>query len=159
REFPEVKVTYATVNTGFVQGKNKVNIFVQLVPRKERSRSQSALTKPMRERLSRIAGIELQQIGAYKSVSSGKPIQVSILGQERKVLVEIADQVLAAVRELPGVVDAESSDEAAKPQISVEMKRELASDLGIGVGQVAATLRPLLAGQAVGNWRGPDDQY
>jgi HAE1 family hydrophobic/amphiphilic exporter-1 len=24
---------------------------------------------------------------------------------------------------------------------------------------VAATLRPLLAGQAVGNWRGPDDQY
>jgi|CXWL01.1.fsa_nt_gi HAE1 family hydrophobic/amphiphilic exporter-1 len=159
REFPEVKVTYATVNTGFVQGKNKVNIFVQLVPRKDRKRSQSDLTKPMRERLSRIAGIELQQIGAYKSVSSGKPIQVSILGQERKVLVEIADQVVAAVRETPGAVDAESSDEAAKPQISVEMKRELASDLGIGVGQVAATLRPLLAGQAVGNWRGPDDQY
>jgi len=159
REFPEVKVTYATVNTGFVQGKNKVNIFVQLVPRKQRKRSQNDLTKPMRERLSRIAGIELQQIGAYKAVSSGKPLQVSILGQERKVLVEIAGQVLAAVREVPGAVDAESSDEAAKPQVSVEMKRELASDLGIGVGQVAATLRPLLAGQAVGNWRGPDDQY
>jgi acetyl-CoA acetyltransferase len=40
-----------------------------------------------------------------------------------------------------------------------DRRRELASDLGIGVGQVAATLRPLLAGQAVGNWRGPDDQY
>ncbi len=159
REFPEVKYTYATVNTGFVQGKNRVNIFVQLVPRKERKNSQSALTKPMRERLSRIAGIELQQIGAYKSVSSGKPLQVSILGQERKVLAEIADQVMAAVREVPGAVDAESSDEAAKPQISVELKRELASDLGIGVGQVAAALRPLLAGQAAGNWRGPDDQY
>jgi HAE1 family hydrophobic/amphiphilic exporter-1 len=159
REFPEVKYTYATVNTGFVQGKNKVNIFVQLVPRKERKRSQNDLTKPMRERLGRIAGIELQQIGAFKTVSSGKPLQVSILGQERKVLVEIAAQVMAAVREVPGAVDAESSDEAAKPQVSVELKRELASDLGIGVGQVAATLRPLLAGQAVGNWRGPDDQY
>lgn len=159
REFAEVKYTYATVNTGFVQGKNRVNIFIQLVPRKERKRSQSELTKPMRERLARIAGIELQQIGAYKSVSSGKPLQVSILGQERKVLSELADQVLAAVREVPGAVDAESSDEAAKPQISVELKRELASDLGIGVGQVAAALRPLLAGQAVGNWRGPDDQY
>jgi len=67
--------------------------------------------------------------------------------------------VMAAVREVPGAVDAESSDEAAKPQVTVELKRELASDLGIGVGQVAATLRPLLAGQAVGNWRGPDDQY
>ena len=51
REFPEVKYTYATVNTGFVQGKNKVNIFVQLVPRKERKRSQNDLTRPMRERL------------------------------------------------------------------------------------------------------------
>jgi HAE1 family hydrophobic/amphiphilic exporter-1 len=159
REFPEVKYTYATVNTGFVQGKNRINIFVQLVPRKERKLSQGDLTRPMRERLAHIAGIELQQIGAYKSVSSGKPLQVSILGQERKVLVEIAAQVMAAVREIPGAVDVESSDEAAKPQLSVELKRELASDLGISVGQVAATLRPLLAGQAVGNWRGPDDQY
>jgi HAE1 family hydrophobic/amphiphilic exporter-1 len=159
REFPEVKYTYATVNTGFVQGKNRVNIFVQLVPRKARSRSQNDLTKPMRERLSRIAGIELQLISSYKTVSSGKPLQVSILGQDRKVLTELSDQVLAAMREVPGAVDIESSDEAAKPQVAVELKRELASDLGIGVGQMAGTLRPLLAGQAVGNWRGPDDQY
>jgi HAE1 family hydrophobic/amphiphilic exporter-1 len=159
REFPEVKYTYATVNTGFVQGKNRVNIFVQLVPRKARSLSQSALTKPMRERLARIAGIELQQIGAFKSVSSGKPLQVSILGQERRVLTELAGQVLAVMREVPGAVDAESSDEAAKPQLAVELKRELASDLGIGVAQVASALRPLLAGQAVGNWKGPDDQF
>jgi len=159
REFPEVKYTYATINTGFVQGKNRVNIFVQLVPRKQRSRSQGELTRPMRERLSRIAGIELQQIGAYKAVSSGKPLQVSILGQDRKVLGELAAQAMGAMRAVPGAVDVESSDEAAKPQLAVELKRELASDLGISVGQVAATLRPLLAGQAVGNWRGPDDQY
>ncbi len=159
REFPEVKYTYATVNTGFVQGKNRVNIFVQLLPRKERKLSQNALTRPMRERLSRIAGIDLQQIGAFKSVSSGKPLQVSLLGQDRKVLAEIAAQAIAATREVPGAVDVESSDEALKPQVSVELKRELASDLGIGVAQVAAALRPLLAGQSVGNWRGPDDQY
>ncbi|MCC6210104.1 MAG: efflux RND transporter permease subunit [Burkholderiales bacterium] len=159
REFPEVKYTYATVNTGFVLGKHRVNIFVQLVPRGDRKHSQEELTRPMRERLARIAGIELQQVGAYKTVSSGKPLQVSILGQERKVLTEIAGQVLAIARATPGVVDLESSDEAARPQIAVELKRELASDLGIGVGQVAATLRPLLAGEAVGNWKGPDDQY
>jgi len=159
REFPEVKYTYATINTGFVQGKNKVNIFLQLVPRKARSRSQQALTQPMRERLARIAGIELTQIGAYKSVSSGKPLQVSILGQDRAVLATLAAQVMQAMREAPGAVDVESSDEANKPQLSVELKRELASDLGIGIAQVAAALRPLLAGQAVGNWRAPDDQY
>src|SRR5512134_770372 len=159
REFPEVKYTYATVNTGTVLGKHRVNIFVQLVPRKERRRSQNELTRPMRERLARIAGIELTQIGAYKAVSSGKPLQVSILGQDRAVLASLSQQVMAAMRGVRGAVDVESSDEAAKPQFSVVLKRELASDLGIGVAQLAATLRPLLAGQAVGNWRAPDDQY
>jgi hydrophobic/amphiphilic exporter-1 (mainly G- bacteria), HAE1 family len=159
REFSEVRYTYATINTGFAQGKNSVNLFVQLVPRRERSRSQSALTQPFRERLARIAGVEVTQIGAFKSVSSGKPLQVSILGQDRGLLDGIARQVMAAMREVPGAVDVESSNKAAKPQLSVDLKRELASDLGIGIGQVAAALRPLLAGEAVGNWRGPDDQY
>lgn len=159
REFAEVKYTYATINTGFAQGKNNVNVFVQLVPRKERRRSQAALTQPLRERLSRIAGIELTQIGAYKSVSSGKPLQVSILGQDRDLLDALAEKVMAAMRTVPGAVDIESSNKAAKPQLAVTVKRELASDLGIGIGQVATALRPLLAGEAVGNWRGPDDQY
>ncbi len=159
REFPEVKHTYATVNTGVVLGKNSANLFVQLVPRKERKRSQGALSQPMRERLSSIAGIELTQIGAYRSVSSGKPVQVSLLGQDRQVLDDLALNVMQAVRQVPGAVDIESSNQAAKPQVSVELKRELASDLGISVGQIAATLRPLLAGQAIGNWRAPDDQY
>src|SRR5712671_951743 len=159
REFPEVKYTYATVNTGFVQGKHRVNIFVQLVPRRERASSQGELAKPMRARLSRLAGIEITLIGAYKTVSSGKPVQVSILGQDKAVLAGLAQKVSEVTRSVPGAVDIESSDEESKPQLSLELKRELASDLGIGVGQVAAALRPLLAGQAVGNWRASDDQY
>ena len=159
RDFPEVRHTYTTINTGLVQGKHRANIFVQLLPRKDRSRSQDELTRPMRERLAQVAGIEVTQIGAYKSVSSGKPLQVSVLGQDRDVLERISRKVLAAAREVPGAVDLESSNEAFKPQIGVELKRELASDLGIGVGQVASTMRPLLAGQAAGNWRAEDDQY
>ena len=158
-EFPEVRLTYATINTGAILGKNAANFFVQLTPRKERSRSQQALAQPMRQRLAQIAGIEINQVGAFKSVSSGKPLQVSVLGQDRQVLDQISRQVMAIMKDIPGVVDIDSSNKAAKPQVSVELKRELASDLGIGVGQVANTLRPLLAGQAVGNWRAPDDQY
>ena len=40
-----------------------------------------------------------------------------ILGQERKVLAELAEQAMAATREVRGAVDVESSDEAAKPQV------------------------------------------
>jgi len=159
REFAEVKYTYSTINTGFSRGKHAVNMFVQLVPRRERKMSQQDLSQPIRDRLARIAGIEVTQVAAYKAVSSGKNLQVSLMGPDRAVLDRIATQVMAKVGALPGVVDLESSTKEARPQLSIQFNRELASDLGIGVGQAAQTLRPLLAGQAVGNWRGPDDQF
>jgi HAE1 family hydrophobic/amphiphilic exporter-1 len=159
REMPEVRATYATINTGLAQGKNSVNMFVALVPRDARENSQQALAQPVRERLRRIAGIELTHVGAYNPVSSGKPLQVSVMGPERRVLDQLAQRIAAEMAALPGAVDIESSEKAPKPQLSVTLNRELASDLGVSVGQVAQTLRPLLAGQAAGNWRAPDDQY
>ncbi len=158
-EFVEVQYTYATINTGFSRGKHAVNMFVQLVPRKDRKISQQELAQPIRERLAQIAGIEITQVAAFKAVSSGKNLQVSLMGPDRAVLDRIAAQVMAKVGALAGVVDLESSTKAARPQLSIQFNRELASDLGIGIGQAAQTLRPLLAGQAVGNWRGPDDQF
>src|SRR5258706_3367568 len=77
REFPEVKYTYATVNTGFLQGKNRANIFLQLAPRKQRKRTQNELTRPIRERLAPGAPTDLQPIRADKSVSSAKPLHDS----------------------------------------------------------------------------------
>jgi multidrug efflux pump subunit AcrB len=42
--------------------------------------------------------------------------------------------------------------------IEVDVRRDAASDLGLSVAQIAASLRTLVAGQTVGNWRAPDDQ-
>ncbi|HEX9181198.1 MAG TPA: efflux RND transporter permease subunit, partial [Burkholderiales bacterium] len=159
REFPQVKYTYATINTGITLGKNAANIFVQLTPRRTRDISQQQLVPLIRERLSRVAGIQVTQVGSYKPVSSGKPLQVSVLGPDRQELDRIAVKVMDIVRATPGAVDVETSSKSAKPQLAVELKRELASDLGISLGQVAQTLRPLLAGEAVGTWRGPDGQF
>jgi HAE1 family hydrophobic/amphiphilic exporter-1 len=39
REFPEVRYTLATINTGSAQGKMYASIYVRLVDRKDRSRS------------------------------------------------------------------------------------------------------------------------
>jgi HAE1 family hydrophobic/amphiphilic exporter-1 len=55
-------------------------------------------------------------------------------------------------------VDLDSSVKADKPVIEVDVRRDAASDLGLSVSQIAASLRTLVAGQTVGNWRAPDDQ-
>jgi len=62
------------------------------------------------------------------------------------------------MRKIPGVVDLDSSLKAQKPTISIEPKRDIGSDLGIGVAQIGGALRPLLAGEAASSWRAPDDE-
>ena len=158
REFPEVAYTYATVNTGVVQGKNYATVFVRLKDRRERSRSQKQLAAPIRERLSRLAGLEVTYVGAYSSVSSGKPLQVSVQGADIAVLAGLSAQVLQLLHGMPGPVDLDSSLKAAKPTVEVRLNREVASDLGVGIAQVGAALRPLLAGEAVSAWKAPDGE-
>ena len=63
REFPEVRHTVTTINSGFAQGKIYGSVYVRLVDRKERERSIDALTTPLRERLARIPGITVTNIG------------------------------------------------------------------------------------------------
>jgi len=62
------------------------------------------------------------------------------------------------LRPTQGIIDLDTSSKPAKPTVSVQVDRQLASDLGVGVAQIGAALRPLLAGEAATSWRAPDDE-
>jgi HAE1 family hydrophobic/amphiphilic exporter-1 len=157
REFPEVVFTYATVNTGASQGKNYATVFVRLKDRRERTRSVQQLVAPVRERIERVAGISITNLGVF-STFGNKQIEVSIQGPDQKQLEALAARAVAEIRQVPGVVDLDTSSKPAKPTVAVEVDRALASDLGVSVAQVGAALRPLLAGEVATTWKGPDDE-
>ncbi len=160
RRFPEVEFTYASVNAGSSRGKHNASVFVQLVERGERARGLRELSQAMRQRVSAVAGIELNRVGPPSGIGGGgKPIRVSVLGPEPGVLDRLGAQVSAAMRETPGLTDIEASNDEAQPQIAIDVNRELASDLGVSFGEVAESLRVLVAGQDVGTWRAPDGRY
>ena len=52
----------------------------------------------------------------------------------------------------------ETSEKAASPALSIRLNNDAAADLGTSVQQVGATVRPLLAGETVTYWLGPDGQ-
>jgi hydrophobic/amphiphilic exporter-1 (mainly G- bacteria), HAE1 family len=113
---------------------------------------------PVRARIAQIPGVTITDAGTLSSVGSGKPVQVSVQGPDLAVLEKIAEQVKQVVQAQPGIVDLDTSSKPAKPTISVNINRELASDLGVSVGQISAAMRPLLAGESASTWRGPDDE-
>lgn len=158
REFPEVRYTLATINTGNAQGKIYANVYVRLVDRKARSRSVDQLSGALRERLKQVPGITVTHVGLLDSVGGNKQVEFSLKGPDLKELERLSRVVQDSIRGIPGLVDLDSSVKPDKPVIQVDVRRDAASDLGLSVSSIAASLRTLVAGQTVGNWRAPDDQ-
>ena len=158
RELPEVLYTYTTINTGTTLGKNYASVYVKLKPRKERTRSQHVMTQPIRERLSQIAGITVTHVGVVNPVGGYKLLIVSVQGQDLNELERLSAEAQRRMKGIAGLVDVDSSLKPDKPAIGITVRRELASDLGVGVAQIGAALRPLIAGEAVSTWKAPDGE-
>ncbi len=158
REFPEVRYTLATLNTGNAQGKIYANVYVRLVDRKARTRSVDDLSGVLRQRLAQVPGITVTHVGLTDSVGGNKQVEFSLQGPDLKELDRLARLVQDKIRTTPGLVDLDSSVKADKPVIQVDVRGTAASDMGLSVSTIASALRTLVAGQTVGNWRAPDDQ-
>jgi len=158
REQPEVRYTLATINTGQVQGRNQVQIFVRLVDRQQRRLNVDQMSVPLRERLAAVPGITVTQVGLLDSIGASKPIQVSLQGPDLRELDRLTAQLMPRLAALPGLVDLDSSSKPNKPELAIRVKRDAASDAGLSVGVIGNALRALVAGSTLGNWRAEDDQ-
>ncbi|HXF95151.1 MAG TPA: efflux RND transporter permease subunit [Gemmatimonadales bacterium] len=153
---PEVALTYATV--GGAQQNNAVNkgqIYVKLTPKDARARTQQQLEAALREVLPRFQGVSARVIPVDAVGGPMAPIQLNLQGPELVRLQQMSDQAIAALRDVPGLVELRSSLEGRKPELVVDVNRDLAADVGLSVGAVGAALRPALAGQVAGSWEDP----
>ena len=158
RAMPEVRYTLATINTGQAAGRNYVTFFIRLVDRKDRQRNVDQMSVPLRQRLAQVAGITVTHVGLVDAVGGGKPISLSIQGSDLAELQRQTTTLMAKLAQVPGLVDADTSLKPAKPTVVVDVRRDAASDLGLSVGSITNTLRALVAGQTVGDWRAANDQ-
>jgi HAE1 family hydrophobic/amphiphilic exporter-1 len=124
---------------------------IQLKPKKDRKRSQKELDDEFRARLKRIAGLEV-------NIGWNRPIRIFVQGSEIKELDRISQEVIARIRQVKGTVDVESSFKPTSPALDIVVNRELASDMGVSMQQIAATTRALIGGELAGQWEGPDGE-
>ncbi len=157
RAFPEVTGTYATVNASTDSGgQNAASIVVSMVSPSERERSPQDMTAPVRAALQAIPGIDFV-IGAAGGMGGLEaPVQINLFGDSLDVLAPLADRLVRQMAGIDGLVDVESSLNAAQPVLGVRVNRDAASDLGVSLQQVGATLRPMLGGEEVSDWTAPD---
>ena len=102
----------------------------------------------------------VNNVSAFQGGARPQIFQVNIGGPE-------IDQARASMptdsrmnlKAMGGLTDLDTSLSLRKPEMQVGVDRERASDLGIPVGTVADTLRILVGGMVVSNFRDGGEQY
>jgi len=158
RGIPEVRYSLATINTGNANGKIYASIYVRLIDRNLRKRNVDQVSALLRDRLRQVPGITVTHVGLLDPVGNQKQIEFSLLGPDLAELERLSQQVVTRLREIPGLVDVDSSIKPNKPTLDVQVQREAANEYGLSVGAIASQLRTLVAGVTVTNWRASNDQ-
>ncbi|HWP03539.1 MAG TPA: efflux RND transporter permease subunit [Gemmatimonadaceae bacterium] len=157
RKQPEVEFTYLTIGGGFMGSPNNGRIYVRLKEKGARTRSMSQIQSDLRRALPSIPGVR-PSIAGTRSIFGGfgQPIRIFVQGPEPTRLKIAAEQVLRAIREVPGVAEPTSSDEGEIPQLDVRVDRQQAWAAGLGIQSIASTLQPLFQGQRATRWEDPN---
>jgi HAE1 family hydrophobic/amphiphilic exporter-1 len=151
REIEGVDSIVTTVGTD--EGRNYARVRVLLKDKNKFDRPpQKQIEEQIRTRLSSMAGLSLTVQG------QNQPVVISILGPENSKLTELSQELMARLAKIPGIADLESSERGANPTIAVRVRNELASELGLTTAAIGNALRPLIAGDQISTWVGPDGQ-
>jgi len=146
KSLPDVEYTYTTIGEAGSQYRpvTEGTTYVKLKESTRRKRFSTVLADARRV----IEEVPGMTYGLFEAGPFGqKPIQISVRGPEVDELDRISKDLVGAMKKIPGVADVESSLEKSKPELKVRVDRGRASDVGLGAGAIATTLRAAVSGE------------
>ena len=168
RKLPGVTDTLTTIGSGQQQIVNVANIYVKMSPIEDRSVSQQDLMLRARNEIvvkyqNEFPNQLRTSVNPVAAISGGgfrnADIQYVIGGPDLDKLTKYSNDMLAKLKNLPDVVDADSTLVTGKPELRVVIDRARAGDLGVRIGDIAQSLNTLVAGEKVSTFNAGVDQY
>jgi HAE1 family hydrophobic/amphiphilic exporter-1 len=163
RRMPGVTDTLVTIGGGQQETVNLASIYVKLTDIKDRPITQEHLMVDTRNLLQKYPQDLRTSVQPVAAISGGgnrnSDIQYVIGGPDLDKLTEYSQRLLAKMKTIPDVVDADTTLVVGKPEVQVHIDRARAADLGVKVGDVAQALNVLIAGQKVSTYNEGTDEY
>jgi len=128
---------------------NKAFMTLSLADWGQRERSQQEIANSLRGKLSDLPGARVFVWGAnsLNLRGRGSDIEVALLGNDYDEIFQAAQAFAAAIEErLPELQRPRIEFNPTQPQLSVSIDRRQASDLGVNLDSLAATLRAMIDG-------------
>ena len=157
--YPEFDRIFSTIgNPTVAQG----NIFFRTVPWEQRKRTTLEMAREMTPRVAGLTGVTAFPI-TPPSLGQGftqRPINFVIITSDSYQ--NLAQAVRAFQDELgknPGFVQVDTDLRLNKPEIRLEVDRERAADMGVGVDAIARAVETMLGGRLVTRYKREAEQY
>jgi HAE1 family hydrophobic/amphiphilic exporter-1 len=146
------------------------NYSIQLTPIEERKQSQQQLMQKARQALSKYKNARISvsggtdisgasSAGGRGGGGSTNRLNMIVQGPDIEQLQVYAASLLAKVKEIDGVTDADMSFEATQPELRLTVDRQRAADLGVSVDTLSQTMGTLVGGEEVSKFKDGDEQY
>ena len=138
-EYEDIESYFTIMGSGIEsQAVNIGVIYVRLTPSNIRGYKQYELIPILRERLNKIPGIKAFPAPmSFASGTRGEAMQFTVSGPDLNILNESINTFLSKLAETPELGDVDSSIELNLPQVSLEINRELASEMGLSTRLIA----------------------
>jgi hydrophobic/amphiphilic exporter-1 (mainly G- bacteria), HAE1 family len=163
RKMPGVSDTLVTIGGGQQQVVNNGTIYVKLTDIANREKDQETMMTDARELLKNFPSelrTGVQQVQAFSGGGfRNANVQFLISGPDLKKLEEYSAKLVERMKTIPDAVDVDSTLISGKPEIQLEVDRDVAADLGVRVGDVSQALNTLVAGQEATTFNEGTEQY
>jgi len=141
----------SVVFSGRFAGSHTATASMMLVDQSDRNRSSEAITRSLREKLSKIPGtiISVYPGGVVTRVitfGADEPIDVEILGYEIAAGSRLAKEVDGILRGVRGVTDVQIGREEGLPEYQVRIRKDRVAALGLTTSRVAEVVRQAVEG-------------
>ena len=158
RNYPEVEFLLTTIG-GEQVSSNQGQIYARLVSVEERAQSSIEIMGRARQDLANIAGLSIRVQSGGGEGGGEQEVEYSVRGPDLEIVKELALQLEDRMRQAPGAVDVENSQQQARPELQVYVDRDLADDLGVSIAGVAMTVQNLLDGTVVSRLKEGGEEY
>ncbi|MFW5981725.1 MAG: efflux RND transporter permease subunit [Halanaerobiaceae bacterium] len=124
-------------------------ITVLLKEEEQRNRSTQEVIEELRDRL-KIAGADItinlvDALGA-DALGGGKPVAITVRGDDLNVLSRLITDIRGELNDIEGLRDIEDSLSEGHPEFQIQVKRNVASRLGLSPVQIANSIRTSVSG-------------
>jgi HAE1 family hydrophobic/amphiphilic exporter-1 len=133
---------------------------VSLVPKTERTLSNSDMASAFTRNLSDIPGADIRVVAPSELVlAQGAPVDLSLQGTDTLVLQELGGRIKRRLQSVPGLMNVNVNMKAGKSELVFEPRRKQISSDGLTVQTVALALRSAVDGMVATVYRENDEEY